>query len=364
MYAEAAAASTSRRAPPAGRGIRRAGPARPSSRRTSCRRRSRRPRARTRVGSALPSKRTSPYGSSSRTSRPALRELGEPLRAARAATSARSGSGTSESCTGTLRSSTVASSSSGTGITSAPSEARIFSGRSYVGASTSTGPFGASSSATNWKPWSEPFVSTTRAGSTPWRSAIHSRSSAIASAGPVAEDGLAVAVDRGPCAVGQLRVAAGTPERERRGRVRSTPCGHPKIGAGHEASRGRARRPCVPRLGLCGARGQALGGAELPEERSFDGRPAAAVLDVQPARRELLPAEARRRALSVPRRSRLADGPRHGASSCAGRRTASSGRAGSSSARRAAGRSARRSGARATAAHYGARPRIRVSVAG
>jgi hypothetical protein len=51
---------------------------------------------------------------------------------------------------------TAGSSSSGTQITSASSSARIFSGRSYVGASTITVPVGDSSSARKRKPWSEP----------------------------------------------------------------------------------------------------------------------------------------------------------------------------------------------------------------
>src|SRR5436190_5850857 len=75
------------------------------------------------------------------------------------------------------------SSSIGTAVTSTPRAARSFSGRSYVGCSTTTrAP--AKRSARNARPCSEPFVTRTREGSTPCRSAIHSRSGWYPPTGP------------------------------------------------------------------------------------------------------------------------------------------------------------------------------------
>ncbi len=151
-------------------------PERRSSRTTTSGARARRRRARTVSAAARP------RSARARTGRPPAR-AGRARRRARPAggvprprATARSGSGTSGSRTGTpasARPSSACSSSStsipssvcGTATISAPRLSRIFSGRSYVGASTRTrSPFRAKSSARKTNPWSDPFVTTTRSG--------------------------------------------------------------------------------------------------------------------------------------------------------------------------------------------------------
>ena len=123
-----------------------------------------------RDGSGSPSKRTRPYGSSSITSR---------SRSSASSTSARRRSSDSVRPLGFWKvgivyrnagfvsssaSSTRPSSSMGTPVISAPRPLRIFSGRSYVGASTSTRLLSPRSRCCQRKarPWSEPFETKTR----------------------------------------------------------------------------------------------------------------------------------------------------------------------------------------------------------